>query len=806
MKSFPLTQADFYKLSHKKFMHSKTEFVYANLTPRSGKYAKWADDDKKVVFFGLQYFIKDFLIEQFNKEFFEKPKCEVISKFKRRCDLALGKDAILMDHFEKLHDIGYLPIAIKALKEGSKVNIKVPVLTIYNTHPDFAWLVTYLETVLSCELWQPITSATSAYQYKKLCDKFADMTVGNRNHVMFQCHDFSARGMAGRHAGAISGAGHLLSFNGTDTVSAIDLLEDYYSANAENEFIAASVPASEHSVTSLGSSVDGEFETIKRWITKDYPTGIVSVVSDTYDFWNVLTNYLTLLKDEILSRKPNDLGLSKVVVRPDCYSEDTMILTNSGWKLFKDLLESDLVAQVTDGGYYEFVKPLKYVEQEYTGTMHSFKDYHGKVDLLVTPNHRMVLQQNGKERIVFAEKLGTVGNYKQSMYRSAKAKSSNVKLTYLERLAIAFQADGYYVTGTKSSIRFSFTKQRKIDRLKSLLNSAKLEYVAYELSDNRVEFHVKTDATKFKKDLSWVDISNLSFEWCVDFIEELSYWDSCRRSDDRFKFDSTTKSVADVVEYIALSAGYGCLVSEYEDNRKEVFNTVYTVHILKDNRVGGQSWVNEKVNYSGKVYCVHVPSGKVIVKRNRCTMVCGNSGDPVDIICGTVDEFGKGVSPEQKGSIELLWDVFGGTINNKGYKELDSHIGLIYGDSITIERAKDIFERLEKKGFASSNVVFGVGSFTYQMVSRDTLGMAVKATYAVVDGEGKELFKDPITDNGTKKSARGLLRVEKDGDNYVLHDKQTEEQEKEGELKIVFENGKLLLPLTLQEIRENLKS
>lgn len=499
MKSFPLTQADFYKLSHKKFMHSKTEFVYANLTPRSGKYAKWADDDKKVVFFGLQYFIKDFLIEEFNKEFFEKPKCEVISKFKRRCDLALGKDAISMDHFEKLHDIGYLPIAIKALKEGSKVNIKVPVLTIYNTHPDFAWLVTYLETVLSCELWQPITSATSAYQYKKLCDKFADMTVGNRDHVMFQCHDFSARGMAGRHAGAISGAGHLLSFNGTDTVSAIDLLEDYYSANAENEFIAASVPASEHSVTSLGSSVDGEFETIKRWITKDYPTGIVSVVSDTYDFWNVLTNYLPLLKGEILSRKPNDLGLSKVVVRPD-------------------------------------------------------------------------------------------------------------------------------------------------------------------------------------------------------------------------------------------------------------------------------------------------------------------SGDPADIICGTVDEFGKGVSPEQKGSIELLWDVFGGTINSKGYKELDSHIGLIYGDSITLERAKDIFERLEKKGFASSNVVFGVGSFTYQMVSRDTLGMAVKATYAVVDGEGKELFKDPITDNGTKKSARGLLRVEKDGDNYVLHDKQTEEQEKEGELKIVFENGKLLLPLTLQEIRENLKS
>lgn len=495
MKSFPLTQADFYKLSHKKFMADGCTFTYANFTPRSGRYAKWHDNtNQKAVFFGLQAFIKDHLIDEWNTEFFNKPKDEVIKKFKRRCDTSLGVGAIDTAHFEALHDLGYLPIAIKALPEGSKVGMKVPVLTMYNTHPDFAWLVTYLETVLSSELWQPITSATTAYQYKMLCDEFADATVGNRNHVMFQCHDFSARGMAGRHAGGMSGAGHLLSFNGTDTIAAIDLVEDYYNANAETEFIAASVPASEHSVTSLGSSVDGEFDTIKRWITECYPTGIVSIVSDTYDYWNVLTNYLPKLKEDILARKPNELGLSKVVVRPD-------------------------------------------------------------------------------------------------------------------------------------------------------------------------------------------------------------------------------------------------------------------------------------------------------------------SGDPADIICGTVRDFTEGSTPTEKGSIELLWEIFGGTVNEKGCKELDSHIGLIYGDSITLERAREIFERLEEKGFASSNVVFGVGSFTYQMVSRDTLGMAVKATYAVVNGEGKELFKDPVTDNGTKKSARGLLRVEKEDGEFVLYDKQSVEQEQQGELRLVFENSKLIVDDTLANIR-----
>lgn len=159
------------------------------------------------------------------------------------------------------------------------------------------------------------------------------------------------------------------------------------------------------------------------------------------------------------------------------------------------------------------------------------------------------------------------------------------------------------------------------------------------------------------------------------------------------------------------------------------------------------------------------------------------------------------LSPEQKGLIECLWDIFGGTYTENGYKVLDSHIGAIYGDSITYERAKQIFARLEAKGFASSNVVLGIGSFTYQYVTRDTHGMAMKSTYAVINGVGTPIFKDPKTDNGIKKSARGLLMITKTGDKYELVDGVSVDQERHGCLETVFKDGQLVKETTLAEIR-----
>jgi nicotinamide phosphoribosyltransferase len=155
----------------------------------------------------------------------------------------------------------------------------------------------------------------------------------------------------------------------------------------------------------------------------------------------------------------------------------------------------------------------------------------------------------------------------------------------------------------------------------------------------------------------------------------------------------------------------------------------------------------------------------------------------------------------QKGLVECLWDTFGGTMTDEGFKLLDSHIGGIYGDSITYERAEQIFERLAAKGFASGNIVLGLGSYAFQYVTRDTHGMAMKTTYAVINGEPHELFKDPITDNGTKKSAKGLLKVIEENGRYKLIDQVTPEEEETGCLVEIFRDGKLLVEVTLAEVR-----
>jgi nicotinamide phosphoribosyltransferase len=218
-----------------------------------------------------------------------------------------------------------------------------------------------------------------------------------------------------------------------------------------------------------------------------------------------------------------------------------------------------------------------------------------------------------------------------------------------------------------------------------------------------------------------------------------------------------------------------------------------------------------------KVITEYLPRLKgEILERDGKLVIRPDSGDPVDILCGAWEEnrlpsgnYEKTPKsgPEGKGVIELLWDVFGGTVNEQGYKVLDSHIGAIYGDSITISRADEICKRLAAKGFASTNVVLGIGSFTYQYNTRDTFGFAMKATYVEVNGEGREIFKDPITDDGTKKSATGLLSVIYDDNNgYKLVDKVDWVTTNEGALQTIYKNGQHLNQTSLEEIRNSLKS
>ena len=301
-----INNTDGYKTDHRRQYPEGTEVVYSNFTPRTSRIR----GINHVVVFGIQYFIKEFLMKRFNEEFFDIDKETAIKTYKRRIDNYLGPDAVPMSHIEQLHDLGYLPLHIKALPEGSKSKIRVPVCVVYNTKKEFFWLTNFIETIFSTVVWGPMTSATIANKYREILDKYANQTSSAKEFVDFQGHDFSMRGMFGVEAAASSGAGHLTSFSGTDTIPAIDFLEKYYEADCEKELIGASVPATEHSVMCMGG-MDGEIETFKRIITETYPKGIVSIVSDTWDFWGIFKNILPQLKEDIESRE------GKVVIRPD---------------------------------------------------------------------------------------------------------------------------------------------------------------------------------------------------------------------------------------------------------------------------------------------------------------------------------------------------------------------------------------------------------------------------------------------------------------------------------------------------------
>jgi len=494
---------DFYKLSHRAQYPTGTEKVYSTWTPRASR-MKGVDH---VVAYGFQGFIKKYLIQFFNNEFFSRPIAEITEQYSRIIKGTLGVEEPDFSHIVALHKLGYLPIKIKALPEGTKTPLRVPMMTIQNTHKDFAWLTNYLETLASCELWQACTSATIADQYRQILDKYANKTVGNTEFVQFQGHDFSMRGMSSLESAMISGSGHLLSFAGTDTIPAVSYLEEYYNADVTKELVGTSIPATEHSVQCAYGNDDLY---LKRMMTEVYPTGPVSIVSDGYDFWDVIGRVLPSLKEDILARG-GDRGpefLDKVVIRPD-------------------------------------------------------------------------------------------------------------------------------------------------------------------------------------------------------------------------------------------------------------------------------------------------------------------SGDPVKIVCGDpsigalikdLEIYSKEDEMIAKGAVECLWDIFGGHVNEQGYKVLNPKIGLIYGDAITLNRCEEICKQLEAKGFASTNVVFGIGSYTYQYNTRDTFGFALKSTLCVIDGDEKQIFKDPKTDNGIKKSQKGRVVVlEKDGELTFMDGLSLEDKMSKDLLKTVFCDGKLVIDQKLEDIRERVR-
>lgn len=579
-KTIPLLLIDFYKATHHEQYPKGLTFMASYYTPRMSR----LKDTDKVTLFGLQGFIKEYLIDMFDEYFFCKTEYEVIADYTRVLDATLGIGSYESDKIRDLHKLGYLPLQIRAVPEGTRTAIGVPQIEISNTHPNFVWLVNTIETMLSCTMWHTQISAEVGYRYRQIVNKYHEMSCDESVLPASLLGDFSMRGQHSVESATKSSAAWLLSFRNTATVPAIMYLEDYYNCDCEKDIVGLGAISTEHSVMCSNFAVDGDEKTqIRRLLTEIYPNHSFSMVSDSYDYWNLVTNILPELREEIMNHN-------------GCIS----IRGDSG-----DPVE--VIAGI----------PLITISEE---------------DL-------------------------------------------------------------------------------------ELLNSMEPDDFYWEMAMEEIEN------------------SNIQ--------------------------EDTTFILKARDEYIRVK--------------------------------GTPEWSNERGSYTGNKYNF-IDSWNIDITRNAV------------------------LSPEEKGTVWTLWDMFGGTINSKRYKVLDPHVKAIYGDSITPQRCEEIYKRLTDKGFAVNNTALGVGSFSmmcletidedgeahYNPYTRDTFGIAVKATYAEDEcGNPIMIYKQPKA-LSWKKSQKGCCSVSIDGQSYI--DGLDWENARRGInlLTTVFKDGCMTKEYSLNDIRQRL--
>lgn len=323
-KPISLFYSDGYKVGHKKMLAKGTTRLYGTWIPRSTKYAPGGI--KKIVSFGQQL-VARWLHDEFTEHFFSQPK-SVATQFAKDMSMYLGMDYD-GSHFEALHDVGYLPVRIKSLPEGIETNPNVPHMTFINTIDGFAWLTLYLETIISSLAWKPATSATIALQYRRnLVNWVMKTDPANAWLIPYLAHDFSARGLSPWDM-LSSGLGHATSFRGSDSIICIPGARYFYN-EPEDQVAINSVNASEHSVSTTKIFTVGEQQMIADWLI-DFPKGILSIVSDTFDLWKLITEYLPANKEAIMARD------GKLVIRPDSGDPVDIICGEVSASTYEDL-------------------------------------------------------------------------------------------------------------------------------------------------------------------------------------------------------------------------------------------------------------------------------------------------------------------------------------------------------------------------------------------------------------------------------------------------------------------------------------
>lgn len=294
----PLLMIDFYKAVHSEQYPNGITKIYSPGTPRMSR----LEDVDEVTYFGGQAFCKEYLIEAFNKYFFNRYEHEVVREYIRILTHTLGPGTYNPEKIVKLHQLGYLPIAVYTIPEGMATKIGVPQTVFVNTHPDFAWLTNTLETAYSSYIWHIQVSVEVGKRYRKIVQKYVDKTCTEGTRVARMLGDFSMRGQHGYESAMHSSAGWLTSFLNTATVPAIMWLEENYNCDCTKEEVGFGAISWEHSTVTSNYALDGDEETnLKRALTEIYPNHNFSYLTDSYDHDNFLLNVVPACKDEILA-------------------------------------------------------------------------------------------------------------------------------------------------------------------------------------------------------------------------------------------------------------------------------------------------------------------------------------------------------------------------------------------------------------------------------------------------------------------------------------------------------------------------
>lgn len=323
---------DSYKVTHHYFYPKGTEKIYSYLESRVGA------EFNKTIFYGLQYIIKKYLEGQIVTQ-------EKIDEADELITGHIGEDIFNRKGWEYIldeHD-GYLPIEIKAVAEGSPVDVGNVLMTVVNTDEKSYWLPNYLEPLL-LQVWYPSTVATLSAEVRKLCNFYLEVTGSLKDNLDFMLHDFGYRGATSTESAMLCGSAHLLSFSGTDTIVSLTVPENYYN---DSNLYGFSVQATEHSVmTSLGQ--DGEISQILN-VIENAKDGILSIVIDSYNYRNFLTEAGksgSELNEAILNFLSTEGN--KVVFRPD--SGEPVSTTID----CLNLLSEGFGSHLTDKGYKVF--------------------------------------------------------------------------------------------------------------------------------------------------------------------------------------------------------------------------------------------------------------------------------------------------------------------------------------------------------------------------------------------------------------------------------------------------------------------